>query len=124
VRADVVDLLAEYKSIGGTILFSSHVLHDVERLADQVIFLHQGEVKQNFKLETFLSDEQQEYSVNYSLREPMEGSLIKYRDIYSIQVPAQSLSDVIAKVLEGKGQIFEVKRANSLEQAFLKMIKS
>lgn len=42
-RRDVVDILAEYKRQGGTVFLTSHVLHDVERLADRFALIHQGE---------------------------------------------------------------------------------
>ncbi|MBS0172618.1 MAG: ABC transporter ATP-binding protein [Nitrospira sp.] len=44
-RRDVVEILAEYRSAGGTLFFSSHVLHDVERLADRYGLIHQGRLR-------------------------------------------------------------------------------
>jgi hypothetical protein len=41
-RRDVVDILTEYKRGGGTLFLTSHVLHDVERLADRFGLIHQG----------------------------------------------------------------------------------
>jgi ABC-2 type transport system ATP-binding protein len=41
-RRDVVDILAEYRRQGGTIFLTSHVLHDVERLADRFGLIHKG----------------------------------------------------------------------------------
>lgn len=41
-RADILALIAELKSHGKTILFCSHILEDVDRLADRVLVLHQG----------------------------------------------------------------------------------
>ena len=44
-RQEVVDILAGYKRQGGTLFFTSHVLHDVERLADRFGLIHQGELR-------------------------------------------------------------------------------
>lgn len=44
-RREVVDILAEYRLSGGTLFFSSHVLHDVERLADRYALIHQGKLR-------------------------------------------------------------------------------
>lgn len=44
-RKEVVDILAEFKKLGGSIFLTSHVLHDVERLADRFGLIHQGELK-------------------------------------------------------------------------------
>ena len=43
-RKDVVDILGEYRKSGGTIFLTSHVLHDVERLADRFGLIHRGEL--------------------------------------------------------------------------------
>lgn len=44
-RHEVVEILAEYKQSGGTLFFTSHVLHDVERLADRFGLIHKGELR-------------------------------------------------------------------------------
>jgi ABC-2 type transport system ATP-binding protein len=44
-RKEVVELLADYKRAGGTLFFTSHVLHDVERLADRFGLIHQGTLR-------------------------------------------------------------------------------
>ncbi len=44
-RKDVVDILAEYQRSGGTVFLTSHVLHDVERLANRFGLIHKGELK-------------------------------------------------------------------------------
>ena len=41
-RRDVVDILSAYCRSGGTLFFTSHVLHDVERLAHRYGLIHQG----------------------------------------------------------------------------------
>lgn len=41
-RKEVIDILMEYRLQGGSIFFSSHVLYDVERLADRFGLIHQG----------------------------------------------------------------------------------
>lgn len=42
-RADVLALIAELKQQGKTILFCSHILEDIDRLADRVLVLHNGQ---------------------------------------------------------------------------------
>jgi len=44
-RRDVVNILAEFKKSGGSIFLTSHVLHDIERLADRFGLIHRGELK-------------------------------------------------------------------------------
>jgi len=42
-RAQIGDLIATLKGEGKTILFCSHILEDVDRLADRLLILHEGE---------------------------------------------------------------------------------
>jgi len=44
-RRDVVEILRDYRANGGTVFFSSHVLFDVERLADRFCLIHKGEIR-------------------------------------------------------------------------------
>jgi ABC-2 type transport system ATP-binding protein len=55
-RIDVVDLLVEYHSNGGTLLFTSHVLHDVERIADSFALIKSGRIEKVKTREELLFD--------------------------------------------------------------------
>ena len=44
-RAKIADLIFELKTKGKTILFCSHILEDVDRLADEILILHKGKVR-------------------------------------------------------------------------------
>jgi ABC-2 type transport system ATP-binding protein len=44
VRATVLDLVAEAKAAGKTIIFSSHVLSEVEQVCDRVVILRAGQL--------------------------------------------------------------------------------
>ncbi|MBM4395382.1 MAG: ABC transporter ATP-binding protein [Deltaproteobacteria bacterium] len=44
-RREVIDLIASLKARGKTVFFSSHILADVERLADRVVILDRGVMK-------------------------------------------------------------------------------
>jgi sodium transport system ATP-binding protein len=41
---EVRDFMVESKGRGKCVIFSTHVLHDAERMCDRVTILHQGEV--------------------------------------------------------------------------------
>lgn len=49
-RMEVVEALQRYRSDGGTILFSSHVLFDVERLADRFVMVDRGQLKADMSM--------------------------------------------------------------------------
>ena len=58
-RVDVVDLLENFCVNGGTLLFTSHVLHDVERIADGFTLIDSGRIKSTkTKQEMFYPDPQ------------------------------------------------------------------
>lgn len=120
-RMEVVELLAEYKREGGTLFFTSHVLHDVERLADRFGLIHKGDLR--------------------SVRSPAE--LVGDDDLVLIRTTG--VAEVPGMVLEGSGRwsgsfsrsnlwsqldalrlanhsIIEVRPSLSLEAAFLKIV--
>jgi len=43
-RRQIIDLIQQLKTEGKTILFCSHILGDVDRLVDQLLVLHKGQV--------------------------------------------------------------------------------
>lgn len=67
-RQMVFDLMMNLRSRGKTILFCSHVLSDVERLCDEVVIMHKGEVQRHLSREDiFLAQKGIEILVEYSL---------------------------------------------------------
>ena len=66
-RQMVFDLMMNLRSRGKTILFCSHVLSDVERLCDEVIIMHGGEVRRHLSREDiFLAQKGVEILVEHS----------------------------------------------------------
>lgn len=45
VRDEFLDLLLDYKeNEGGTVLISSHLINDLEKICDEVVFIHNGDI--------------------------------------------------------------------------------
>jgi ABC-2 type transport system ATP-binding protein len=120
-RHDVVDLLAEYKRGGGTLFFTSHVLHDVERLADRFGLIHEGTLR--------------------SVRSP--GELVGAGDICTVRSMGEGLIDGLEQESPGRWTcqvardalwahldrlqaaghvVIEIRPVLSLEQAFMQAI--
>ena len=55
-RRDVRDLMLELKAAGTTILFSTHILPDIEALADRVGIIVEGQSRASGKLDEILGD--------------------------------------------------------------------
>lgn len=51
-RQLVIDLIEEYRGKGTTILFSSHILSDVERICDKIAILNKGNILTEFSPES------------------------------------------------------------------------
>ncbi|MCB9666879.1 MAG: ABC transporter ATP-binding protein [Myxococcales bacterium] len=57
-RADVRQLILEQRQANKTLLFTSHILSDVETLCDRVVILNQGSVSLEGELKDLLASEQ------------------------------------------------------------------
>ena len=65
-RADVKEWIRELREEGRTVLLASHVLADVEALADRVGLLHEGRLEFEGTAEELLSGTEQEIEVEFS----------------------------------------------------------
>lgn len=74
-RREVIDLLAEFRSAGGTVFFSSHVLYDVERLADRFGLIHEGELLTLRSPQELADEQSNRFLVVYQCANPVDGSV-------------------------------------------------
>lgn len=44
IRDEILDILLEIKNNGRTILISSHIVEDLEKICDEIIFIHEGKI--------------------------------------------------------------------------------
>ena len=95
-RRDVVEILSEYKRSGGTLFFTSHVLHDVERLADRFGLIHQG-----------------------VLRLPVDGMREDFSGRWIGEVPRPQLWQRLEALRQAEHLLLEVRPTLSLEVAFM-----
>ncbi len=122
-RRDVVDILSEYRQQGGTIFLTSHVLHDVERLADRFGLIHKGvlrAVKAPGELvgegDKVLVRSQGEVAV-------LPGMMPEPAGRWVAEVTRTDLWATL-RVLEERGHaLIEIKPTLSLETAFLHVVK-
>lgn len=120
-RIEVVQLLADYKKNGGTLFFTSHVLHDVERLADRFGLIHQGRLR-SVRSPAELVQESDVLIVRTMGESALEGMTTdgvgRWYAEWSRTVIWQKLDE-----LQRAGHvIIEVKSNLSLEAAFLKAV--
>ena len=120
-RRDVVELLAEYRKSGGTLFFTSHVLHDVERLADRFGLIHQGQMRA-VRSPSELAGSDELMQVRSLGQSSVAGMVEEYPGRWQGEVPRSALWTHLAQ-LEAAGHVLvEVRPTLSLESAFMKVV--
>jgi ABC-2 type transport system ATP-binding protein len=121
-RRDVVDILSEFRQQGGTIFLTSHVLHDVERLADHFGLIHKGELLTTRSPQELVADQADRYVVRYRGENAVaEASEIR-TGLYAVNSGASELAAVLTKIQTVGGIVQDVLPAVSLETVFFKTI--
>jgi ABC-2 type transport system ATP-binding protein len=67
VRASVLDLVKEAKAVGKTVIFSSHILSEVEEVCDRVVILRAGRLVHT----QLMAELRQQHRIIALLKEPM-----------------------------------------------------
>jgi len=110
-RKEILDILQSVCS-ETTVLFSTHILSDVERICTDVALLHQGEIAMSGKL----SELQQ--------RKSADTFHIQFSDGGELQVKEAELAGTIAALAEANRPIQTIQRQEaSLEDLFLEVIQ-
>lgn len=121
-RKDVVDILEEYRRAGGTIFFSSHVLHDVERIADRFGLIHRGQLKTIAAPGDLLAAEEM-LTVRSMGLEAVGNMHEETSGRWSCDVTRGDLWRRLRELEEGRHQLIEIKPRLSLEAAFLHYVR-
>lgn len=121
-RRDVVEILSEYRRGGGTLFFTSHVLHDVERLADHFGLIHQGQLRAVRSPAELAGGE--EMVVVRSLGETaVDGMNPDFAGRWVGECPRSELWRLLDALHAARHVLLEVKPTLSLESAFLRAIE-
>lgn len=121
-RRDVIDILSEYRQQGGTIFLTSHVLHDVERLADRFGLIHKGELRA-VKAPSELVGEGDKVLVRSQGSTPVAGMIAEPGGRWVIEVTRTHLWPTLRGLDEAGHALIEIRPALSLETAFMYVVK-
>lgn len=121
-RRDVVNILAEYRASGGTIFLTSHVLHDVERLADRFGLIHQGQLRAIRSPAELIGEDERVLLRTQGVGAAVEGMVAEPGGRWSIELPRHDLWSVLRAVESARHIVVEIKPVLSLEAAFLKVV--
>lgn len=116
-RRLVGDLMQEYRRSGGTLLFSTHILHDVERLADRFVMIDKGRIRATQTVGELLAGQSQ-FSVRYRGENALEGFEMDAAAVWKGVVERAGLQDVLRRIEECGGLLIDVAPRNSLEALF------
>jgi ABC-2 type transport system ATP-binding protein len=120
-RRDVVEVLAGYKREGGTIFLTSHVLHDVERLADRFGLIHQGKLL-TLRSPTELVGDQQICTVRSAGEANVDGMHSESVGRWYCEIQANEIWSLLQRLQAANHQLIEVKPTLNLESAFMRYI--
>lgn len=118
-RRDVVNILSDYRREGGTIFLTSHVLHDVERLADRFGMIHKGELKTIQSPNELVGDDEL-VMVRSSGIAPITGMTEESCGRWFVELRRSELWSVLNEIEKSGHTLIEVKPTLTLESAFLR----
>lgn len=121
-RRDVVDILDDYRKQGGTLFFSSHVLHDVERIADRFGLISDGRLLTIRSPRDVISDQADIFVLRFRSDSPVLTSVEVRPGLYQIETSASELPAHIDAVLRAGGVLQDVSPKHSLESVFFAAI--
>lgn len=125
-RLEVANILDEYRESGGTLFFSSHVLNDVERLADRFVFIHQGRIRAVCLTGELLGAHVARYQITTEGNVGLDGFARVSSRLWQAESDEEGLSTIVAKVVEaGKPRginLHSIRNVNSLERAYSRFI--
>jgi ABC-2 type transport system ATP-binding protein len=117
-RMDVVEALQEYRLNGGAILFSSHVLYDVERLADRFVMIESGEVRADMDMKS-IEAQSARFRVRSAGDENPEILRPDGSGAWIGEVDRSALESTLSELIRLHHQIIEVRPVMNLEMIYL-----
>ncbi|QLI80986.1 ABC transporter ATP-binding protein [Chitinibacter fontanus] len=112
-RRDVIQLLNKYKEQGGSIFMTSHVLYDIEQLADNVGFIKDGQLTINP-----LANNQQTLRVKTRGIQALSGAQQTSHNIWERTIDQQGLSTYVAHATTLHHTLIEITPENRLSSLF------
>jgi ABC-2 type transport system ATP-binding protein len=123
-RKDVIDILQEYKNAGGAIFFTSHVLHDVEQIADRFGFINEGELLTTRSPRDLVAEHAERFIIRYHSTDEtlMQGTPLRENE-FKTELAQSEMPQWVEQLNRTNGKILEIKPAVSLETVFFKILE-
>ncbi len=130
-QVEVRNLLLKLKQEGKTLLLSSHLLTEVERLCDQIAIIHRGKLILSGSTEKLLEGREKvnitfkpedEKKIPLNLRK-MAFKSSHDSSLFTLQISSSQSNQVLARLLKSNCQIVSVARGGSLEEIFIEAVE-
>ncbi|WP_137970921.1 ABC transporter ATP-binding protein [Pseudomonas sp. F(2018)] len=116
-RRQVADLMQEYRLAGGTLFFCTHILHDVERLADYFVMIDRGQVRAQQGVAELLAS-QGDMVIRYLGDAGLPGFERDAGQVWKGLLSRPALPAVLAQIEAMHGVLLNIHPLNSLEELF------
>lgn len=123
-RKDVIEILADYKKQGGAIFFTSHVLHDVERIADRFGFINKGQLLTIRSPHEVVGEHADRFIIRYQGSAAIfpEGKQTREGE-FETEFTQTELPERIAQLNLNQCKIISISPSVSLETVFFKILE-
>ncbi|MBK9625786.1 MAG: ATP-binding cassette domain-containing protein [Rhodocyclaceae bacterium] len=118
-----VDIFAEYQREGGTVFLTSHVLHDVERLANRFGLIHRGELRTIQSPNELVGDDEL-VTVRSSGTTVVQGMNAENGGRWFAEVRRSDLWQTLHQIETAGHTVIEIKPTLTLESAFLRYLET
>lgn len=122
-RRQVADLMQEYRQAGGTLFFCSHILHDVERLADHFVMIDRGKIQAQQGVAELLAS-QDTMLVRYLGETGLPGFEHDAGRVWKGLCLRTELTRVLPAIENAQGVILDVQPQSTLEALFRNVIEA
>jgi ABC-2 type transport system ATP-binding protein len=132
-RKEVRDLLLEQRERGKTLLFTSHILSDVEELCDRVVIMQQGKITSEGRVHDLVETTGRRVEIrlsgaSHALKDALSsrGAIVDYGGGHlTLRVDGQNAVDEIIRVSNAAGARLDamIPERQTLEKLFLQSTK-
>lgn len=120
-RRDVIDVLVDYRRQGGTIFLTSHVLHDIERLADRFGLIHQGQLRA-VSTPAELAGGDDLLTIRSMGTASVAGMIEETAGRWTVELPRSEVWTMLEALRTAGHTLIEIKPTLSLESAFMRAV--
>ncbi|WP_127017888.1 ABC transporter ATP-binding protein [Anoxybacter fermentans] len=125
-RIEILNLIKELKEEGKTIILNSHILHDVEQVADRGIILNRGRLVTEWDFRQKMINLEISCTYDSDILEALK-SIVKRitptSNGFEVELLArEQIPDIAKMIIMGGGKIYELKETRNLEKIFLQAL--